>query len=179
MRFTKVQIRTAVPEDAPAIATVHVESWRTTYQGLLPDSLLSALSVAERTRSWEDLLAKPADGAVVLVACDPAGQVVGFACGGKERTGRLGCEGELYAMYLLRSVQRRGLGTELVRRLARELAAAGLCSLAVWVLARNPAARFYERLGGIPIASQEIERGGEPFVEVAYGWSDLASLCLP
>jgi len=46
--------------------------------------------------------------------------------------------------------------------------------MAVWVFARNPARKFYKALGGKVIAEQEIERGGESFVEIAYGWSDLS-----
>ena len=47
-------------------------------------------------------------------------------------------------------------------------------SMAVWVLARNPSKEFYETLGGEIIAEQNIERDGEWFVEIAYGWSDLS-----
>jgi hypothetical protein len=46
--------------------------------------------------------------------------------------------------------------------------------MAVWVLARNPSRRFYEALGGELITEQQIERGGESYVEVAYGWRDLS-----
>jgi hypothetical protein len=48
--------------------------------------------------------------------------------------------------------------------------------MAVWVLARNPSRKFYESLGGQLIGEQEIERGGESFTEVAYGWRDLSLL---
>jgi hypothetical protein len=46
--------------------------------------------------------------------------------------------------------------------------------MAVWVLALNPSRKFYEALGGQSIGEQEIERGGRPLVEIAYGWSDLS-----
>ncbi|HEX7041129.1 MAG TPA: hypothetical protein VF202_13505 [Trueperaceae bacterium] len=41
-------IRAAKPEDALAIGRVHVDPWRTTYRGLLPDAVLAALSVEQR-----------------------------------------------------------------------------------------------------------------------------------
>jgi hypothetical protein len=41
------------------------------------------------------------------------------------------------------------------------------------VLATNPFRRFYEKLGGRLILEKPIERGGQPFMEVAYGWNDL------
>jgi hypothetical protein len=46
--------------------------------------------------------------------------------------------------------------------------------MAVWVLARNPATKFYEALGGRLITEQQIERGGESYLEIAYGWRNLS-----
>jgi GNAT superfamily N-acetyltransferase len=169
-------IRPAMPEDAPAIARVHVESWRTTYRGIFPQGLLDGLSIEDRARSWNDALANPPARFVALVACDETGQVVGFAAGGAERTGRLACDGELHAIYLLERAQRQGLGTLLIRRFARELHSLGFNSMAVWVLARNPSRKFYEALGASVITEQQIERSGESYIEIAYGWSDLKRL---
>jgi GNAT superfamily N-acetyltransferase len=169
-------IRPAVPEDAPAIARVHIESWRTTYKGIFPQDLLDGLSIEDRASSWSDALAKPPARFVTLVGCDETGQVVAFASGGAERTGRLGCDGELQAIYLLKGVQRQGLGTLLIRHFARDLQSMGFNSMAVWVLARNPSRRFYEALGATIITEQQIERGGQSYTEIAYGWSDLKEL---
>jgi len=166
------KIRPAVVHDARAIAEVHVESWKSTYRGIFPEALLNDLSVDKRETSWRDLLAAPEPTATTLVACD-AGNVVGFASGGKERTCQLGCDGELYAIYLRQESQRKGLGALLVRQFAHELATRGFGSMAVWVIALNPSRRFYERLGGKVIGQQEIERGGQTFIEVAYGWQSL------
>ena len=101
------------------------------------------------------------------------GSIVGFISGGVERTGRLGYEGEVYAIYLLQLAQRQGLGTLLVQHFVRELRARGAGSMAVWVLAANPFRQFYEALGGKLVAEQQIERGGQSFTESAYGWQDL------
>lgn len=174
MLFDERSIRLAMAEDAPAIAKVHIESWRTTYKGIFPESLMDRLSVSDRTRFWTETFAKPPMPVLTLVARDEAGRVVGFVCGGTERTGKLGCDGELQAMYLLEDVQRQGLGTLLIRRFVKELRLIGFNSMAVWVLARNPSKGFYEALGGKLITEQQIERGGESYVEIAYGWSDLS-----
>lgn len=42
-------IRQAAVADAVMIAAVHVQSWRETYQGIVPQSHLAGLDVAERT----------------------------------------------------------------------------------------------------------------------------------
>ena len=109
MMYRERSIRPAVVEDAPAIAQVHVESWKTTYKGIFPESLFDRLSVSDRTRFWNETIAKPSARFVTLVVCNDAGRVVGFVCGGPERTGKLGCDGELQAMYLLEGVRRQGL----------------------------------------------------------------------
>jgi GNAT superfamily N-acetyltransferase len=108
-----------------------------------------------------------------MVGCDADGSVMGFISGGKERTGQLAYDAELYAIYLRQEAQRKGLGALLTRQLVRELAARGFGSMAVWVLVLNPSRSFYERLGGKVIGQQQIERGGQPFIEVAYGWQSL------
>jgi hypothetical protein len=47
-----MQIREATMADVAAIASVHVESWRTTYKGLLPDDYLANLTYAQREPRW-------------------------------------------------------------------------------------------------------------------------------
>lgn len=49
--MNKVIIREAVFDDAAQIATVHIETWQTAYQGQIPDSYLNSLDVATRTEN--------------------------------------------------------------------------------------------------------------------------------
>src|ERR1700683_910180 len=108
-------------------------SWRGNNVRLarLDDALLDSLSVDKREQSWRERLALPEPNSVTLVACNVDGGIVGFISGGAERTGRLGYEGELYAIYLLQLEQRRGIGTLLVQHFVRELCARGFRSMAV------------------------------------------------
>ena len=89
-----------------------------------------------------------------------------------------GYSGELYAIYLLQTAQREGMGRRLVSAVARRLAESGHQSMMVWVLADNPSRGFYEKLGGNPIAEKLVEIAATQLVEVAYGWDDLTRLII-
>jgi GNAT superfamily N-acetyltransferase len=150
---------------------VHVASWRTTYVGLLAEEFLTSLSQLGYTERWERVIG---DGATLVVVAEEAGEVVGFASGGRERAGEIGYAGELYAIYLLDGAQRRGLGRELFRAIVDGLRRMELSDLIVWVLRDNHRARgFYERLGGVYVRSQPITIGPSTLEEVSYGWRRL------
>ena len=70
-------VRAGVPSDVDGIAAVHVESWRSTYKGHVPDDILAGLSVEQRAEIWRGVMARPDPGA----ACwcwRTTGEVVGF-----------------------------------------------------------------------------------------------------
>ena len=171
-----VTVREAVPADARAIARVHVDSWRTTYRGIVPDSVLSQLSYEERERMWQGILDAAEGQAFVYVAVDESGQIVGFASGGPERSGDPDYKGELYAIYIADASHRKGVGRLLAQTVAERLARDGLHSMLVWVLADNPARHFYEALGGQQARRQQITMGGVTLDEIGYGWTDTGIL---
>jgi hypothetical protein len=98
-----MHIRQATMADVAAIARVHVESWRTTYQGILPDDYLANLTYAQREFLWREILSKRGGHSLTYVVEDDSGDIVGFASGGPERSGDSVYTGELYAIYLLES----------------------------------------------------------------------------
>src|SRR6266852_2478242 len=103
-------IREASPTDATAIARVHVDSWRTTYAGIVPADYLANLSYARREQFRCDISSTPPPSGCVYVAAEDPGEVVGFASGGSERSGNTLYQGALYAIYLLAPYQPQGLG---------------------------------------------------------------------
>lgn len=164
-------IRLALPNDAAEIARVHVDSWRTSYRGLLADEFLDSLSEAGYTDRWRRVIG---DGASRVFVVEEAGGIVGFASGGRERAGESGYEGELYAIYIVAGSQRNGHGRELLHAMAAALREKGLRDMIVWVLRDNTAAReFYERLGGTYVRAQPITIGPTTLEEVSYGWRSL------
>lgn len=160
-------IRKARAEDAKEIAKVHVDSWRATYKGIVPDSYLETLRYEKREEIWK--IAIPIGN--VFVAENEEGKIVGFANGGKERSGQYpGYDGELYAIYLLKAYQGKGIGSTLMKKVIKYLKEKGHNSMIILALEENPACRFYEALGGRRIGTEEIEIGGKEFTEVVFGW---------
>src|SRR5260370_30929542 len=100
-------IRRAKIEDAAAIANVQVESWKTTYAGIVSDVFLTALNKEERTQSWQEQIR--AANISIFVAEEETG-IFGFAAGGEVREQLDVYDAELYAIYLLRERQRQGVG---------------------------------------------------------------------
>lgn len=171
-----IVIRPADASDAPGIARVHVNAWRSTYRGIVPDAFLDGLESEPRERFWRATLSSLDAPERVFVAEDADGAVVGFAAGGPARENRPPYDGELYAIYLLNTQQRRGLGRRLTLAVVRQLLAVGHSAMLVWVLADNPSRGFYAALGGRRVGSKMVEIGGVELEEVAFGWSDLAGL---
>ncbi len=168
-------IRSAVQDDAAAIARVHLESWKTTYPGIVPQAYIDGLEVENGIRNWQERLAQ--DGAPLVFVAEEEAGIFGFAAGGRMMHPVEGFDGELGAIYLLASHQKRGAGAALVRRMAGALRERGFQSMVVWVLKANPSRRFYERMGGVLVGEQEIEIGGVTLPEVAYGWRNVGELC--
>jgi ribosomal protein S18 acetylase RimI-like enzyme len=164
-------VRPAQLIDAAAIARVHVDSWRTTYRDMLPGEFLASLSESGYTERWQRVIG---EGSSRVYLVEEKGEVVGFASCGRERAGEAGFAGELYAIYVLDSAQRRGHGRELVRAAVGGLREMGLKDMIIWVLRDNAAARrFYERLGGVYVRKQPITIGASTLEEVSYGWRHL------
>ena len=167
-----VSIRVADVRDAAAIAHVHVQSWLTTYAGLVPPAYLATLDEAERVPLWQDWLTR--DISVYVAECE--GKVVGFAAGGPPRELLEGYDCELYTLYLLQEAQGRGTGKLLLRKVVEALLPKGHRKMLVWVLEQNPAVRFYEKTGARPVMRKEVEIGGLLLPELALGWLDLQEI---
>lgn len=169
-------IRPAVPADAGAMAQVYVRSWRSSYGGIVPRSVLSTLSVPHETAYWRDALRRPPPGRHALVA-ERRGQVVGFAtCGPCRENGGDDRLGEVYTIYLLANAQRAGLGRRLLAECAAQMMADGIKRVCIWVLRDNPARRFYETLHGELDGEKTVSVSGAPLAVVRYFWDDIAWL---
>lgn len=167
------KIRKAIVTDAVGIAKVHVDSWKTTYANIVPDEYLTSLSYENREQMWT----KAIPHGDIYVAENNRGKIVGFAQGGKERSSKYkGYDWELYAVYILQDYQGKGIGTDLVKPIIKDIIEVGLNSMLVLVLEDNNSRKFYESLGGRKIDTVEVEIGGKKLSELVYGWQDIRIL---
>jgi len=81
-------IERATQLDARGIASVHVQSWRDTYKGIIDQEFLDSLKVEDRYELWKESLKAEQNGCVYIAKND-SGEVVGFASFGVERTKKL------------------------------------------------------------------------------------------
>jgi L-amino acid N-acyltransferase YncA len=163
-------VRPATPDDADAIASVHVRSWQAAYRGIVPDAMLEGLSIERRASWWRDELTEMMPPtACWVVEC--SGRIVGFASIGTARGDSAGPRiGELFTLYLEPEAWSQGLGRALNDQAIVGLRASGFRSAILWVLADNVRGRrFYERAGWQPDgATMGWETSGTTLDEVRY-----------
>ena len=161
--------RPATPADVPMLARVHVQCWQETYTGLLPAAEIAARGIEQRRRQWTDQIAAGRSRIAVLPD-------LGFAQAGPQRDTPLLEQGfplELYALYLLRAGQGRGLGLALLRAVIRP----GDGPMSALVLAGNqPAIRFYEASGARRLETRAEHVGAAPIEEHVYVWDRPATV---
>ncbi len=167
-------VRLAIPSDAAAIARIHVETWRATYAGLLPERMLANMRADGHRESWLGVLSGQRGRQTVLVAERPRQGPIGFLSAGRARAPLPGYEAEIYTIYVSPDHQDQGVGSDLLNACFQRLDQQHLHGAMLWVLAKNPSRFFYEATGGVMIAHRKERLWGVVLPELAYGWPDLA-----
>jgi ribosomal protein S18 acetylase RimI-like enzyme len=164
-----IAVRPAIEGDAARIARVHVESWQSTYQGLVPQPILDGLSIDRRTAFWSGLLVEPGESRTWVGELD--GRVVGFVGTGRSTDPDLAADtAAVESIYLLPRVLGLGLGRLLLRTATSDLVERGFAKASLWVFTANDRARrFYEAAGWRPDGTaQMLDFDGTGIEEVRY-----------
>jgi GNAT superfamily N-acetyltransferase len=135
-----VTIRRAAPEDAEALAHLHIDVWDDAYTGLMPQGILDdrRAKVAERVSRWREILGQNPD--VFLAEAEDG--LIGFAAVGRGEDNDVDIDLELKSLYVRATWWGTGVGYALFETALGDRAAY------LWVLASNARAiRFYERQG--------------------------------
>lgn len=173
MTGSDVLIRPAVLKDVTGIARVHVDVWRSTYAGIVPDQYLEKLCYENREAMWRSIMEQNQQGSHLLVAVRGSG-VIGFSSAGKYRGDGLNHDliGELYAIYLRAENHGKGLGRQLFRQSFQILKGAGFKEIRLWALEDNPTCRFYRRMRGVETEHKMESFGDKKLKEILFTWAE-------
>jgi RimJ/RimL family protein N-acetyltransferase len=169
-----MDLRSATPDDAAAMAAVHIDAWRTAYRGLVPDSFLAALDHKRSTERFHEFL-ESGEGETYIVERD--GRAIGHLTVGSCRDDDLSerTVGEIWGIYLAPVHWRQGIGTRVCRQAESMLRARGFRRSVLWVFEGNERARrFYEAMGYAPDGATKSIEVGAPRTAVRYR-KDLAA----
>ncbi|WP_057914256.1 GNAT family N-acetyltransferase [Peribacillus muralis] len=170
-------IREATVADAQAIATVHVDSWRTTYKNIIPNDFLDKLSYEKRKALWIENISK--EGNHIYVKENGDGSIVGFISGGKRATNQVAHSGDVTSIYILEEFQGMGIGKKLLTKLFLKFEELSYHSIFVEVLEGNKSRFFYEAFGAKVIKSENIKIAGAALTLLIYEWNDTALVLNP
>jgi GNAT superfamily N-acetyltransferase len=174
-------VRRAEPKDGPAIAGLQQSTWRETYPGLLPASILENLDISRLSRTWQQELTRQDDDLDhgVFIAETHDGQALGYATCGAARgraVATLG-DGEIHQIYVKASHHRRGLGRGLLLACARWMVMRGMFTGGLWVVRGNSGARaFYRSLGAYTAGERRDPMQGWLIPVIGYRWNELEKL---
>jgi ribosomal protein S18 acetylase RimI-like enzyme len=164
----EVEIHEALVSDASGIAKVHISTWRSAYQGIMPVEFLRDLSIETRTSGWAKILEAPAPKAHTYVAVLDK-SIVGFiGVGSNQSEEAINCQGELFALYVEPDFQGRGIGGKLMEKGIEALRSERFTSASLWVAEENLLAKdWYE--------SRHWELNGE-FDQRSFGEKSVKSI---
>ncbi|MDM5248349.1 GNAT family N-acetyltransferase [Lysinibacillus sp. G4S2] len=166
-----MKIREATMQDAQGIGKVHVDSWRTTYKDIIPDSFLNNLSYEQRTELWKKNITIKDN--YVLVVENELGEIIGFATASNKETNDVPYSSDLTSIYLLEECQGKGIGKQLLKELFIFFKKKNHQSIFVEVLAENKTRYFYEYYGAEYVKTVQINIGGKVLEEFVYVWKNI------
>lgn len=145
-----MKARPTAPDDAPAIARVHVASWNAAYRGVIADEALDDLTEERLAPEWRrEIEAGVSEVAVVEVDA----VVTGYSRYGPSRDDDLDPKttAEIYGFYLHPDTWGKGAGRVLMTHVKDDLGTRGFRDAVLWVVQVNDRAQaFYRGVGFAP-----------------------------
>lgn len=157
-------IRIATFKDALSIAEVHVQGWKETYIGMVKQEILDELNVLDKEQLWKEISRSPDHQLFIYTE---NGVVKGFLDGYLNPENNVA---EILAFYLLKEVQKQGIGRELFQKFYQCVLNQGYAFIRLEVFNKNPSRFFYEKMGAKLIAEAELPEFGFGITELLYQW---------
>lgn len=155
-----ISIVKAQKEDALQIAIVNVYTWKTQYQGIIPNEVID-FRIENIERSENKISSRIVEDGQYFVA-KKDNTVIGFCRYGKSDFGDYG---EIHALYVLKGFSKKGIGRLLFEAAKEELNKMGFKSFRINCLRDNPTLDFYLHIGGKVTGEFENEIVGHTIKE--------------
>jgi ribosomal protein S18 acetylase RimI-like enzyme len=162
-------IRPATPDDALAVATVHVRAWQEGYRGLLASGYLDSLRPEDRASHYTLGSPDPMQPHTIVALRDAV--VCGFATTGPCHDAGIGMRtGQLHALHVDPGAWGLGVGRRLIEEARARLHSLGFTEAVLWVLVGNERAqRFYRIDGWAPDGSEQtVELWGTKINDIRF-----------
>ena len=131
-------VRTAGPDDAPAVGRVQALVWQQAYDGVVPPQVHASFDPRAFESAWQDSLRTPPSGVYRLLVACAGDEVVGFASIGPSQDPDAGqTTGEISALGIHPGHRRQGHGSRLVNAAVDLLREAGAEHVATWCLVEH------------------------------------------
>ena len=168
-----VTFRRATLADSPRIASLHIDSWRDAYRGILPAAYLAGPIVDERVTHWQSRLSSPSANRCYVLLAEAEGTPVAFVCVLLDEEPLWGAC--LDNLHVLPKLTNQGLGRQLFSRAAQwVMSNEPGWPIHLWVFEANDGARrFYDVLSG-ELVERRLKRspGGADIPLLRYVWRD-------
>ncbi|MBI2603185.1 MAG: GNAT family N-acetyltransferase [Deltaproteobacteria bacterium] len=144
------QYRQPKIDDAEDLAKLHLKVWEDTYTGLLSDEVIHGRSLESRIEQWKNTITK-CDNRRFIELAVVDDRIAGFIFASTDkRDNDIEADSEIYAINILKEVQKKGIGKALLNDTFRWLRSQGCHSTYLWVLEANTnAIGFYHQVGGV------------------------------
>ncbi|UXI04238.1 GNAT family N-acetyltransferase [Photobacterium sp. TY1-4] len=139
----EINLRKAVLTDVQDIAQIHVNSWKSAFDGLMPADYINGFTISSRIEEWRNTISTSAESVVVA---ESGNKVVGFMSYfvHPENAETI----ELSKLYLCPSVYGQRLGSKFIAHLDQESQALEAKNINLYVLDNNKSAiTFYSKHG--------------------------------
>jgi GNAT superfamily N-acetyltransferase len=170
--MSNISYRKASIEDCLEVAKAHVQSWRESFAGLVPETVTERITVEKRTKVFMERFQSSSYEMYVAEVSNRG--VIGFADCGEPRHEIVGYQAELYAIFLLPEFHGLGVGRRLFSLCMEAVVKSGKSSMYLFTFENSPYRSFYDKLGGVVIGKRPVDIEGTVFDAVVYGWKDLS-----
>lgn len=174
-----IQFRKSLYEDIPEIVKVRVDTWRTTYSGIIDEEILKKQEInlsglIENARKRFEEANGVSEETVVAIFNE---KIIGFVNYGPYRikgnkTDRATVE--IYAIYVLEKFQNSGIGKKMFSYALKDLLKKqDYKKMIIWCLEKNPSISFYEKMGGFIEQKKAITIGNQILIELGFSFQNL------